>query len=141
MNANYIKPIPKKNEKRILNYDAKRTDFRGLRFYSYLTTIQKELVKITVAIRNKGKQTRLIKQVAVHGVYSNKCLVRDFEYGIMGNYRVGWYDEGIKYPYNMDIIFQKKEGEHISSFLHLQHHRKVFVTSFPHRHPHLLKTP
>ena len=41
----------------------------------------------------------------------------------------------------MDIIFQKKEGEHISSFLHLQHHRKVFVTSFPHRHPHLLKTP
>lgn len=35
----------------------------------------------------------------------------------------------------------KKEGEHISSFLHLQHHRKVFVTSFPHRHPHLLKTP
>ena len=23
------------------------------------------------------------------------------EYSFMGNYRVGWYDEGIKYPYNM----------------------------------------
>lgn len=101
MNANYIRPIPKRIEKRILDYDAKRTDYRGLRFYSYLTTIQKELVKITVAVRNKSKKVRLIKQVAIHGVYSDKCLVRDFEYGIMGNYRVGWYDEGIKYPYNM----------------------------------------
>ena len=42
MNANYIRPIPKRIEKRILDYDAKRTDYRGLRFYSYLTTIQKE---------------------------------------------------------------------------------------------------
>ena len=101
MNANYIRLIPKRIEKRILDYDAKRTDYRGLRFYSYLTTIQKELVKITVAVRNKNKKTRLIKQVAIHGVYSDKCLVKDMEYSFMGNYRVGWYDEGIKYPYNM----------------------------------------
>lgn len=101
MNANYIRPIPKKIEKRILDYDAKRTDYRGLRFYSYLTTIQKELVKITVAVRNKSKKVRHIKQVAIHGVYSDKCLVRDMEYSFMGNYRVGWYDEGIKYPYNI----------------------------------------
>lgn len=89
MNANYIRPIPKRIEKRILDYDAKRTDYRGLRFYSYLTTIQKELVKITVAVRNKNKKTRLIKQVAIHGVYSDKCLVKDMEYSFMGNYRVG----------------------------------------------------
>lgn len=101
MNANFIRPIPKKIEKRILDYDAKRTDYRGLRFYSYLTTIQKELVKITVAVRYKSKKVRLIKQVAIHGVYSDKCLVRDMEYSFMGNYRVGWYDEGIKYPYNI----------------------------------------
>ena len=34
-------------------------------------------------------------------MYSDKCLVKDMEYSFMGNYRVGWYDEGIKYPYNM----------------------------------------
>ena len=101
MNTNYIKPIPKRIEKHILDYDATHNDYRGLRFYSYLTTIQKELVKITVAVRNKNKKIRLIKQVAIHGVYSDKCLVRDMEYSFMGNYRVGWYDEGIKYPYNM----------------------------------------
>ena len=56
MNTNYIKPIPKRIEKHILDYDATHNDYRGLRFYSYLTTIQNELVKITVAIRNKNKK-------------------------------------------------------------------------------------
>ena len=79
MNANYIRPIPKKIESRILSYDAKHSDNKGLRFYAYLTTIRKEPVKITVAVRNKGKRTRLIKQVAIHGVYSDNCLVRDME--------------------------------------------------------------
>ena len=101
LNPNYIRPIPKRLEKRILIHDAKHGCNSGLRFYAYLTTIQKELVKITVAVRNKGKHTRLIKQVAIHGVYSDKCLVKDIEYNYMGGYRVGWYDEGIKYPYNM----------------------------------------
>ena len=101
MNAKYIKPIPKRIEKRILAYDAKYGGNKGLRFYAYLTMIRKELVKITVAVRNKNKMTRLIKQVAIHGVYSDKCLVKDIEYNYMGGYRVGWYDEGIKYPYNL----------------------------------------
>ena len=98
MNANYIRPIPKKIEKRILVYDAEHADNKGLRFYAYLTTIRKELVKITVAVRNKGKRARLIKQVSIHGVYSDKCLVRDIEYNYMGGYRVGWFEEGIHYP-------------------------------------------
>ena len=101
MNANHIRPIPKRIERRILAYDAKHGDNKGLRFYAYLTTIRKELVKITVAVRNKGKRMRLIKQVSIHGVYSDKCLVRDIEYNYMGGYRVGWFAEGIKYPYNM----------------------------------------
>ena len=101
MNANYIRPIPKKIEKRILAYDAEHAGNIGLRFYAYLTTIRKELVKITVAVRNKGKRARLIKQVSIHGVYSDKCLVRDIEYNYMGGYRVGWFEEGIHYPYNM----------------------------------------
>ena len=101
MNANYIRSIPKKIEKRILAYDAEHAGNIGLRFYAYLTTIRKELVKITVAVRNKGKRERLIKQVSIHGVYSDKCLVRDIEYNYMGGYRVGWFEEGIHYPYNM----------------------------------------
>lgn len=105
MNANYIKPIPKRIESRILSYDAKHGDNKGLRFYAYLTTIQKELVKITVTVRNKGKRTRLIKQVAIHGVYSDKCLVRDIEYNYMGGYRVGWFAEGIKYPCNIPPFY------------------------------------
>ena len=105
MNANYIRQIPKRIENRILSYDAKHGDNKGLRFYAYLTTIQKELVKITVAVRNKGKRMRLIKQVAIHGVYSDKCLVRDIEYNYLGGYRVGWFAEGIKYPYNMPPFY------------------------------------
>ena len=80
-------------------------DYCGLRFYSYLTTIQKELVKITVAIRNKNKKIRLIKQDAIQGVYSDECLVRDIEYNYMGGYRVGWFAEGIKYPCNIPPFY------------------------------------
>ncbi len=108
-----IRPIPKYIEKRIRALDKERCPKQqGLRFYAYLTTIKKELVKITVAMRNKGKKVQLIKQVAVHGVYSDKCLVRDLEYCYLGvyAYRVGWYDEGIKYrfgirPYYNDGIW------------------------------------
>ena len=99
-----IKPIPKNIEKHIRELDKLRCpEQKGLRFYAYLTTINKELVKITVAMRNKNKKEQLIKQVAVHGVYSDKCLVRDLEYCYLGiyAYRVGWYDEGIKYCYGI----------------------------------------
>lgn len=99
-----IKPIPKYIEKRIYKLDTKLCRKQsGLRFYSYLTTVHKELIKITVAVRNKGKKTRLIKQVAVHGLDTDYCLVRDLEYCYLGiyAYKVGWYDEGIKYRYGI----------------------------------------
>ena len=92
MNAKYIKPIPKHIEKKIRTLDKKECpEQKGLRFYAYLTTIRKELVKITVAMRNEGKKTQLMKQVAIHGVYSDNCLVRDMEYCYLGiyAYRVG----------------------------------------------------
>ena len=102
MDAIYIKPIPKYMEKKLRALDKQACPGqKGLRFYAYLTTIRKELVKITVAIRNKGKKIRLIKQVAVHGVSSDNCLVRDMEYAFTGGYRVGWYDEGIHYRYGL----------------------------------------
>ena len=102
MNSEHIKPIPKYIEKKIRALDLKKCPLqKGLRFYSYLTKIDGELVKITVAMRNKSKKNALIKQVAVHGVKSDKCLVKDMEYCYLGlyAYRVGWSAEGIKYPH------------------------------------------
>ena len=100
MDEKFIRQIPKYIEKKIRATDKKSCPAqKGLHFYAYLTTIKKELVKITVAVRNRNKKERLIKQVAVHGVLSAQCLVRDMEYAFMGGYRVGWFDEGFKYAY------------------------------------------
>lgn len=104
MNIEKLKPIPKYIEKRIRAFDKKNCPLqKGLRFYAYLTKMDKELIKITVAMRNKGKTEQLMKQVAVHGIYSKECHVRDMEYCYLGiyAYRVGWYDEGIKYRYGI----------------------------------------
>lgn len=104
MDITKIKPIPKYIEKKIRTLDkANCKEQKGLRFYAYLTTLDKELVKITVAIRNKTKKVALLKQVAVHGVSSEYCYVKDLEYCYLGiyAYKVGWFDEGIKYKYNI----------------------------------------
>ncbi|MCM1368197.1 MAG: PcfJ domain-containing protein [Roseburia sp.] len=90
----YIKPIPQYIAKQIKRLDNDYTYQDGnVRFYAYLTKIKGELVKITVACKNY-KQQWFCKQVAVHGVFSDKCLVRDMEYTLMG-YSVGWYDLGL----------------------------------------------
>jgi hypothetical protein len=63
------------------------------RFYGYLTEIQGELVKITVAAKSFYKKW-YCKQVAVHGIKSDECWVKDMEYKYCGGgYRVGWYAE------------------------------------------------
>mgnify|MGYP000906031453 CR=1 FL=1 len=75
MTPNFIKPIPKYILTKIQKLDRKLwPEQKGLRMYSYLTSIRKELVKITVAIRNLYKKW-YCKQVAAHGVRSNKCYV------------------------------------------------------------------
>lgn len=85
----YIKPIPNYIAKIIKNKD--KYSYEGqISFYAYLSKIKGELVKITVVCKHYKKQW-FCKQVAVHGVYSDKCLVRDMECYIMG-YAVGWYD-------------------------------------------------
>ena len=53
--------------------------------------------------------------------------------------------EGMNQYYSAECFYghnipKQKEGKYFSFFLHLQHYRKVFATSFPHRHSHLLKT-
>lgn len=96
MNADFIRPIPKYLITAIQKADKIESPAqKGLRMYSYLTTIRKELVKITVAVKNHKKKW-YFKQVAAHGIQSDKCWVRDMEYIYFGyGYRVGWHSEGL----------------------------------------------
>lgn len=73
----YIIPIPNYIAKAIKKKDINNSEGR-IRFYAYLTKMHGELVKITVACKHYKKQW-FCKQVAVHGVYSDECLVRDME--------------------------------------------------------------
>ena len=98
MKSENIKPIPKYILAKIQRLDNTRyPEQKGAhRMYSYLTKIKGELVKITVAVKNH-KKNRYFKQVAAHGVKSDKCLVKDMEYQYytgMG-FRIGWYAEGL----------------------------------------------
>ncbi len=99
MTEKVIRPIPKYILRMIERADKK--DFKQpdtqLRFYAYLTLCQKELVKVTVAVKHYRKK-RYMKAVAWHGLHSEECFVKDIEYNRFCGmaYRVGWYDEGIQ---------------------------------------------
>ena len=94
-----IRPIPKYILQKIRRLDDKYnpTPSGQCRFYAYLTKIRGELTKVTVAVKHYRKKW-YCKQVAWHGVHSDKCLVKDLEYcGFVGfGFRVGWYDEGLQ---------------------------------------------
>ena len=97
MKIEKIKPIPKY----ILNLIKKADKQDRLnqnsqkRFYAYLTTNDKELVKVTVAVKNKGKNW-YCKQVTIHGVNSKDCFIKDIEYTWIAGYSVGWYEQGLQ---------------------------------------------
>jgi hypothetical protein len=92
MKIEKIKSIPKNI---IAEIKKRETVIDGrTRYYSYLTTNDKELVKITVAIKYKGKEM-YIKQCAVHGLRSDKCFVKDMCFTYMAGYQVGWHYEGL----------------------------------------------
>lgn len=97
MKIEKIKPIPqyilariKKRDKEAHIYSQGKT-----RFYSYLTTNDKELVKVTVAVKYKDGNW-YYKQCAVHGIHSDKCLAKDIACFYMCGYTVGWFDEGLQ---------------------------------------------
>jgi len=96
MKSEFIKPIPKYIVKIIRKSDEKRNPEQKGRhlFYSYLAKMQGELVKITVAVKYRYKKW-WIKQVAVHGVKSELCLVKDLKFHPLGGYSVGWWAEGM----------------------------------------------
>ena len=97
MKIEKIKPIPKKMVSAIMKLDKETypAQDRYLRFYSYMTTNDKELVRITVAVKNHRKNW-YCKQVIVHGVHSDKCFLKDIKFSRMGGYSVGWHDMGIQ---------------------------------------------
>lgn len=95
MKAEKIKPIPKYIKERIHKLDHKYCpEQKGrTRFYSYLTKNDGELVKVTVAVITRYKMW-FCKQVAVHGIDSKSCLVKDMEFHYIAGYQVGWHGEG-----------------------------------------------
>lgn len=96
MKIELIKPIPKYILNRIKKADTQtHTIPSGIsRYYSYLTKNDGELVKVTVAVRNRYSKW-YYKQCAVHGVNSEQCFVKDMCYSYIGGYKVGWYAEGL----------------------------------------------
>ncbi|RXZ61424.1 hypothetical protein ESZ91_03270 [Candidatus Borkfalkia ceftriaxoniphila] len=93
-----IKPIPKYIMDEIFKRDIKIHPWQEsmVRYYAYLTIWKKELVKVTVAVTTQKKQW-CCKQVAVHGIHSKKCFVKDMEYLYFGyGYRVGWFAEELQ---------------------------------------------
>ena len=94
-----IRPIPNYIMKEIYKRNMKSEPWQTsmVRYYAYLTVWNKELIKVTVAVSTiKGKQWAC-KQVAVHGIHSPKCYVRDMEYNYLGHgFNVGWFAEALQ---------------------------------------------
>lgn len=100
MKIDKIKPIPKYIVEKIKKLDKKANPNPNgnTRYYAYLTTNDKELVKVTVAVRHKYTKWHY-KQCAVHGVHSDECFVKDMALFYVCGYTVGWFAEGLtKYP-------------------------------------------
>lgn len=99
MKIEKIKPIPNYMMKRIHKAE-KSNPWRNsgyTRFYSYLTKNDGELVKIIVACKNKWNSPRWrCKQVVVHGIHSDICFLKDIVLHFMGNYSVGWFEQGLQ---------------------------------------------
>ena len=95
MKIEKIKPIPKYIIARIKKADElnKITLPGRTRLYAYLTKNDGELVKVSVAVRTRYKEW-MCKQVAVHGLNSDKCFIKDIVFYYISGYQVGWYEQG-----------------------------------------------
>ena len=85
MKIEKIKPIPKYIQRLIQKKDLEDCkEQNGIRrFYSYLTKNDGELVKVTVAVRNRYGKWHC-KQVAVHGVNSDISFSKDLNFFYTG---------------------------------------------------------
>ena len=99
MKIEKIKPIPKYMIERIRKAEETNPwrNSGHTRFYSYLTKNDGEIVKITVACKNKLDSPRWrCKQVIVHGIHSKDCFLKDIVFHFMENYSVGWFEQGLQ---------------------------------------------
>lgn len=96
MKIEKIKPIPKYMVKLIHKEDQKGKHLcqGNTRFYAYLTKNDGELVKVTVAVKTRYNKW-YCKQVAVHGIDSDECFIKDIVFYYISGYIVGWNSEGI----------------------------------------------
>ena len=115
MKMENIKPTPKYIVERIKKLYIKKIKkpTKQVRFYSYLTKNDRELVKVTVAVRNNRNDWHY-KQVAVHGIDSDKCFVKDMVRFFMGTLAVGWYEEGLSI---LKVDISGLEGLEATTFL------------------------
>ena len=90
----HIKPIPDSILKRLEKIDSESLE--KIRFYRYYTIFNRELCMVYVAAKTYRRK-RYFKQVAVHGIHSPECLVKDIEYSwcSMYGFKVGWFVEGL----------------------------------------------
>lgn len=97
MKIEKIKPIPKYMIKAIQKADKKHYPEQSgyVRYYDYFTKNDKELVQVTVAVKN-SRSKWYCKQVSIHGIHSEKCFVKDMSFSYLGGYSVGWYSEGLQ---------------------------------------------
>lgn len=90
MFADYIKPIPKSILKKIQKLDDNRpTPQNTKRWYAYLTIIENELCKITVAVK-KVKGVMRYEQVAAHYVPSEVCVAKNIHFTMIAGYIPQW---------------------------------------------------
>ncbi len=96
MKIEKIKPIPKYILKMIQKRDKKAypAPSSDKRYYAYLAKNDGELVKITVAVKHH-KKIWYAKQVAVHGIHSKLCFIKDIVFYYISGYVVGWHDLGL----------------------------------------------
>lgn len=96
LNEKDIKPVPKYIIKLIQSKDKIRFECQPnyTRFYSYFTKIKRKISLVIVAVKNRYKKW-YFKQVAVHTIGEEFCLVKDIAYYYIAGYVVGWYEEGL----------------------------------------------
>ena len=91
MKKEKIKPIPKYMVEVIKKTDKEKYTAQDghTRYYAYLTKNDGELVKVTVAVKNRYKKW-YCKPVVVHGVHSKRCFGQDIWFYTIAGYVTKW---------------------------------------------------
>ena len=98
MNIEHLKPIPESVKKIIVDrYDVQAQVYQNqTRYYAYLDTVDGELVKVTVAVKQDQNKDRFYKQILVHLLHDKKTVfVKDCARGYICGYITGWYYQGL----------------------------------------------